>query len=117
MLVEQKREPQAEPELDDAGDEGIEERVEQREPRNCVAPQITVILEADPDTAATDFGVCEAEEGAQSQRVGQEHEQQCCGGQHEQQPEDGPVVECAGKRGLLDREDGHRKKRKNEAIQ
>ena len=48
VLVEQQRQPQAEPELDDAGDGRVEERVEQREAGNRVAPQELEILQADP---------------------------------------------------------------------
>jgi hypothetical protein len=47
-MVEQQREPQAERELRDARDDRVEQRVEQRQPRDAVADQVLEVLQADP---------------------------------------------------------------------
>src|SRR5207244_2796529 len=109
MLVEQQREPEAEPELDHAGDERIEERIEQRQTSDLISPQELVIFQADPSAATSDLGVGEAEIGTQSERIGQEKQQQRRRGQHEQEPEDGAIVERPGERGLMIRDGGNPK--------
>ena len=92
LLVQQQRQPQPEHELEDARDDRVEERVEQRQPRDRVAPQELVVLEADPLAGAADLGVGEAEPDAQAERIGQEQQQQHRRRQHEQQPERVAVV-------------------------
>ena len=84
VLVEQQREPEAQAELDDARDHRVEDRVEQREARDLVAPEEFEVLEADPFAGAADLGVGEAEPRAEPERIGEEHQQQRRRGQHEQ---------------------------------
>ena len=86
---------------------GVEERVEERQPGDRVAPQELVVLEADPLARPADLGVGEAEPEAQAERIGQEQQQQHRRGQHEEQPERVAVV-------LQSFEKGHRRTGKDD---
>src|SRR6185436_16453626 len=74
----------------------IEDRVEQREPRDFVAPQELVVLESDPFAAAADLRVGEAEPRAESERIREEQQQQQRRRQQEQEAEGVAVVLEAG---------------------
>ena len=63
------------------------------EPGDLVSPQELVVLDADPFPGTADLGVGEAEPGPQAERVGKENKQQGARGEHEQPPEDVPVLQ------------------------
>jgi hypothetical protein len=92
VLVQEHRQPQAEPELRHRGDDGVEERVEDREPEHRVVGQPKVVLQPHEDSRAPDPRVGEAEPDAEAERVGQEAEKEDRGGQHEHQPEAVPAL-------------------------
>src|SRR5205823_9171186 len=84
---------QAEGELDDARDRRVEDRVEEREPRDGIAPNKFEVLEADEFAAAPDLGVGEAQPCAEPEGIREKRHQQRRGGQQEQQPEDVAIFE------------------------
>src|SRR5262249_7297374 len=100
MLVEQKRKPKSQRELDHAGYERIEECVEQSQPRYRIVPKENKILESDPFPCTSDLGICEAEPGAEPEGIGQKDQQQRCRRQHEDAAEQVAVVEGARERAL-----------------
>ncbi len=73
MVVEQQRQPEAERELSEGRDRGIEHAVEHRAPPQGIGEQILEVLEADEDAALADGGVGEGEPDAETERVGEEH--------------------------------------------
>jgi hypothetical protein len=96
MFVEQQRQPQPEGELDCAGDQRIEEGVEQRQLCHLVADQKGKILQADPMPSPPHLGVSEAEPDAQPEGIGEKDEQQGCCRQHERQAQGIGAVSQAG---------------------
>jgi hypothetical protein len=72
VAVEDQRQPQAEHEFSDRGDDRVEERVEHRQPEHAVVPQILEILQADEDAGAADHGVGHRQPEAESERIGEE---------------------------------------------
>jgi hypothetical protein len=70
VLVKEQREPQAECELHDARDDGVEQGIEERQARDTVSEQEFEILRAHPLAGAPDLGVGKAQPGAQTERVG-----------------------------------------------
>ena len=92
VLVQQQREIEADGEFDGAGDERVEQRVEDREPEDRVVPQPLVVLGADELPDAADLGVGEGEPDAEPERIGQEEDQERHRRQHEPEAEPVPVV-------------------------
>ena len=87
MLVEEHCKPEAQHELEDTGDDRVEQRVEEGQPRNRVAPEEDVVLEADEFPRPSDLRIGESEPDAESQRICQENEQQQRGREHEERPQ------------------------------
>src|SRR5262249_16723497 len=87
VLVEKQREPESERELDDARNRRVEERVEEREPRDRVSPEELEVLEADPLTRAPNFRVGEPEVGPETERIREEDNEQRGGRREEDEPE------------------------------
>ena len=75
MAVQQQGQPEAERELDDARDRRIENRVEEHEPRDGIAPNKFEVLEPDEFAAASYLCVGETEPRAEAQRIGEERHQ------------------------------------------
>src|SRR3954453_8473138 len=73
-MVEQHGEIEPDGEFDDAGNHGVEQRVEYREPEYAVAPQPFIVLGADERAGAADACVGEREPHAEPERVGQEQD-------------------------------------------
>ena len=73
-------------ELDHAGDERVEERVPHRQPEHAVGHQELVVLDADPLARPADLGIGEAEKHAETERIGQEHQQQRAAGSMNSRP-------------------------------
>jgi hypothetical protein len=88
MLVEQQRQPHAEPELQDAGHDGVDEGVVDRQPEHRIAEQPAVVLQPDEHAAPPDGGVGHAQPDAEAQRIGEEHQQDGGRRQHEQHAEE-----------------------------
>src|SRR3546814_10804229 len=84
-MVKNQGQPQAQSEFDDAGDNGIENRVEQRELRNRVAHQVNVVSQADPVTCVSKPGIGRPEPYPQPQRIGQKKQKQYRGGQRSEE--------------------------------
>ena len=104
VLVEEQRQPEAEREFQDRGDDRVEQRVEDRQPEDGVVPEILVVLEADEDAGPADARVGEAEPDAEAERIGEEDEQQRRRRQHEQKAEEAAAfrrrLTAAGGQGL-----------------
>ena len=92
LLVEQNRQVQADRELDDAGDDRVEQREEHRRLELAVADDPLVVLQADELARRADLGVGERQPDAQAERVDEEQQQERRRRQHEQQPEEVLVV-------------------------
>ena len=90
VLVEQQREIEPDREFDGAGDAGVEQRVEHREPEHRVAPQPFVVFEADENAGAADARVGEREPDAEPERIGEKQDQERRRRQHE--PEAEPIA-------------------------
>ena len=101
VLVQQQRQPQAQSKFDDAGHRCVEERVEERESGDGIAPQVLVVIKPDPDAGAADLGVGEAEPCAKAKRIREKQQQQHRRRQQEHEPEQVPVVERTGESGRL----------------
>ena len=76
VLVQQQRQPEAERELSDGGDAGVEDAVEHRVPPHRIAEQVLEVLQPDEHAAPADGRVGEGQPDAEAQRIGQEHRQQ-----------------------------------------
>src|SRR5439155_8068940 len=67
------------------------------EAHDGVAPQELKVVEPDKFAGATDLRIGEAEPCAESERIGQKHQQQCRRRKQEQQTEDVAVVKPAAR--------------------
>jgi len=65
VAVEDEREPEAQHELEHARYGGVEQGIEQGQPRDAVADEELEVLDSDPLTGTADLGVGEAEPGAE----------------------------------------------------
>ena len=93
--------------FDGAGDEGIEQRIEHREPEDRIARQPLVVLDPDEFAGTSDLGVGEGNPDAEAKRIGQEEDQERHRRHHE--PEAEPVAvgpHLIPRRGLADRRPG-----------
>src|SRR4029077_8478481 len=79
-------------EFDGARDDGVEQRVENREPENRVIPEPLVILKADETAAATDPLIGEAHPDTEAEGIGEEQDEECRGRQHEPKRQEIAVV-------------------------
>src|SRR6266436_3892233 len=77
-------------EFDGACDEGVEQRVEHREPEDRIARQPLVVLDPDEFAGTSDLCVGERNPDAQAERIGKEEYQECHRRHHE--PEAEPVA-------------------------
>src|SRR6202165_4732597 len=76
VVVQQQRQPEAEREFSKRRDGGVEHAVEHRVPPQRIGQQILEVFQPDKNPAAADGGIGERQPDAQSERVGEEHQQQ-----------------------------------------
>jgi hypothetical protein len=68
-----------------SSNEGVDQRVEERQLRDAVADQKAEIVQTDPFAGPPDLGIGKAKPGAKAKWIGQEQQQQNRRRQHEQQ--------------------------------
>ena len=93
--------PEPEAEFDDAGNHGVEEGVEHREPEDRVVEQPEVVVQPDEAAGPADLDVGQAEPYPEEQGIGQKHQQDDRCRQHEEKAEEVPVVAQAFKQAHL----------------
>ena len=93
VLVEHQRQPQAQRELSDGGQDRVEQGVEHGQAEHRVGEQPDVVVEPDELARTADGGVGEGEPDAQAQGVGEEQDQDAQGGQQAQEDQERLAVE------------------------
>ena len=101
VLVEQQGEPEAEAELTDGGEGGVEQRVGYREPEDAVVKEAFEVFEPDEVSGAADLGVGEGEPDSEAERVGEEDDEDGDGREEAEDGEEAAVVEQADEPGVL----------------
>ena len=74
--VQEKRQPQAQGELEDARDRRIDERIPDRGAENAVVPERDEILHTDKASRNADFGVGDGQQHALHEWIGDEQPEQ-----------------------------------------
>src|SRR5262249_32486845 len=98
VAVQEHRQPEAERQLEDRGDDRVDEGVANGDAENAVVPQPLEVLRSDEVPRHADLGVGHREQHALDERIGDEQPEQDPRGQQEGDREPALVLQQSGDR-------------------
>ncbi len=100
-VVEEQRQPQPEREFRDRRGDGVDKRVEDREPEHAVIEQRDVVFETDEHAGPADADIGKSHPDPETERIGEKEQQDRGCREHEQRRQHRAVVEHLRKRARI----------------